>query len=76
MSDLFHPIGVEQLTRWLFTELDTRNSAFGIPGQFFYTPNPGASYRTQAFGQPLDTPFGPASGPHSQMAQNIIAAWL
>ena len=30
----------------------------------------------EVFGQSLDTPFGPAAGPHSQMAQNIIAAWL
>ncbi len=76
MSDLFHPIGIEQLARWLFTELDTRVSAFGIPAQFFHVPDPKASYRTQVFGQSLDTPFGPAAGPHSQMAQNIVAAWL
>jgi putative selenate reductase len=76
VSDLFHPIGIEQLTRWLFTELDTRDAAFGIPARFFYVPNPEAPYRTEVFGQSLDTPFGPAAGPHSQMAQNIVAAWL
>ncbi len=76
MSDLFHPIGIEQLTRWLFTELDARDSVLGIPARYFHVPNLEASYRTQVFGQPLDTPFGPAAGPHSQMAQNIVAAWL
>ena len=76
MSDLFHPIDVEQLAHWIFSELDARDSAFGIPRQYFFRPDPEAAYRTQVFGQPLDTPFGPAAGPHSQMAQNIVAAWL
>jgi putative selenate reductase len=76
VSDLFRPIDIKQLAAWLFKELDSRNSAFGIPGQFFYVPDPAAPYRTQAFGRTLETPFGPAAGPHSQMAQNIVAAWL
>jgi putative selenate reductase len=76
MSDLFRPIDVGQLAHWLFSELESRDSAFGIPRQYFFEPDPSAAYRTQVFGQALDTPFGPAAGPHSQMAQNIIAAWL
>ena len=76
MSDLFRPISVDQLAYWLFTELDDQNSAFGIPKQYFFAPDPTARYRVEVFGQSLDTPFGPAAGPHSQMAQNIIAAWL
>ena len=76
MSELFRPITTEQLAAWLFTELDSRDSAFGIPRQHFFTPREDAVYCTSAFGHPLDTPFGPAAGPHSQMAQNIVAAWL
>ncbi len=76
MSDLFHPIGASQLCRWVFEELDSRNTIFGIPRKFFFIPDSGAPYTTQVFGQALDTPFGPAAGPHSQMAQNIVAAWL
>ncbi len=76
MSDLFHPIGASQLARWVFTELDSQDSVFGIPRRYFFVPDSAAAFRTQAFGQRLDTPFGPAAGPHSQMAQNIIAAWL
>jgi putative selenate reductase len=76
MSDLFQPITADQLFRWVFTELDTRNSVFGIPRQhFFVPPEKGALHRT-VFGHSLDTPFGPAAGPHSQMAQNIVASWL
>lgn len=75
-SDLFRPLAAEQLTHWLFNELASRDSVLGIPKQHFFVPNPKATYRTQAFGRVLDTPFGPAAGPHSQMAQNIVAAWL
>ncbi|MBR6021341.1 MAG: FAD-dependent oxidoreductase, partial [Kiritimatiellae bacterium] len=59
-----------------FAELDERGSIFGIPRQLFFTPDPAAPYRTALYGQALDTPFGVAAGPHSQMAQNIIAAFL
>jgi putative selenate reductase len=76
VSELFQPIAAEQLIAWVFSELDTRNSAFGIPRQHFYFPREDAPFRTTAFGHPLETPFGPAAGPHSQMAQNIVAAWL
>ena len=76
MSELFRPISTKQLANWLFTELDSRDSAFGIPREHFFVPDANDRFRTKAFGQPLDTPFGPAAGPHSQMAQNIIAAWL
>ncbi len=76
MSDLFFPISSAQLIEWVFTELETRNSIFGIPRQHFFVPDEDDPFRTSAFGHPLETPFGPAAGPHSQMAQNIVAAWL
>ena len=76
MSDLFQPIASEQLIDWVFSELDTHNSIFGIPRQHFFVPSENDPFRTTAFGHLLETPFGPAAGPHSQMAQNIVAAWL
>lgn len=33
-------------------------------------------FRSELFGKKLHTPLGVAAGPHSQMAQNIVAAWL
>ena len=76
MSDLFQPITAEQLFAWVFSELDARDSVFGIPRRHFFIPRENDRFRTSAFGHPLETPFGPAAGPHSQMAQNIVAAWL
>ena len=76
MSDLFHPIAAEQLFAWVFSELDARESAFSIPRRHFFVPREDDRFRTRVFGRPLETPFGPAAGPHSQMAQNIVASWL
>jgi len=76
VSDLFQPIASEQLIEWIFTELDRRDSIFGIPRKHFFVPSEDDPFRTSVFGHLLETPFGPAAGPHSQMAQNIVAAWL
>jgi len=76
MSDRFQPLSFSQLARWVFAELDGRGSVFGIPRELFFRPAADAPYRTALYGQALDTPFGVAAGPHSQMAQNIVAAWL
>ncbi|MBN2114731.1 MAG: putative selenate reductase subunit YgfK [Acidimicrobiia bacterium] len=76
MSDRFHPISMEDLTSWVFGELKAKGSIFGIPQELFFTPRAGDRFRTAAYGHPLETPFGPAAGPHTQMAQNIVVAWL
>jgi NADPH-dependent glutamate synthase beta subunit-like oxidoreductase len=76
MSDRFQPITMEQLTDWVFDELETNNSIFGIPRAAFFTPHEDDRFRQPNYGTVLDTPFGVAAGPHTQMAQNIIVAWL
>jgi NADPH-dependent glutamate synthase beta subunit-like oxidoreductase len=76
MSDRFQPITMEQLTDWVFTELDEHNALFGIPRGAFFTPSETDRFRQPNYGTILDTPFGVAAGPHTQMAQNIIVAWL
>ncbi len=76
MSALFRPIAAEQLFAWVFRELETRDSVFGIPRRHFFLPRADERFTTSAFGQRIGTPFGPAAGPHTQMAQNIVAAWL
>jgi NADPH-dependent glutamate synthase beta subunit-like oxidoreductase len=76
MSDKFQPITMEQLAAWVFTELETRGSIFGVPRELFFVPKPADEFATSVYGQRLETPFGVAAGPHSQMAQNIIVAWL
>ena len=76
MSDLFQPITMEQLTDWVFTELEEKDSIFGIPRTSFFIPSDEDRFRVENYGVTLDTPFGVAAGPHTQMAQNIIVSWL
>ncbi len=76
MGDRFKPISMEQLTDWVFDELETKDSIFGVPRSAFFVPDPADRFRTEVYGQALDTPFGVAAGPHTQMAQNIIVSWL
>ena len=76
MSGLFQPISADRLFAWVFRELDARGSIFGIPRQLFFVPDAQSRFATTVFGQSIDTPLGPAAGPHTQLAQNIVAAWL
>ena len=76
MSDRFHPISMEQLTDWVFTELEEKDSLFNVPRSAFFVPKPTDRFRLHKYGVNLDTPFGVAAGPHTQMAQNIIVSWL
>lgn len=76
MSDLMKPQPFEVLLRWTLSELRGRKSIFGVPETLFVRPVPDAPYRTEFLGERLGTPVGPAAGPHTQLAQNILAAWL
>jgi NADPH-dependent glutamate synthase beta subunit-like oxidoreductase len=76
MADRFRPISMEQLTDWVFDELEQKDALFGIPRSAFFVPHETDPFRLRAYGQTLETPFGVAAGPHTQMAQNIIVSWL
>jgi len=76
MSDRFRPLSMEQLTSWVFTELEQKGSIFNVPASAFFAPRTDHRYRRRELGVELDTPWGVAAGPHTQMAQNIVAAWL
>lgn len=75
MSENFSIIPVRQLLAQILKS-EAKGSIFGIYQSQFYTPNKKDIYRTSIFGQALETPIGVAAGPHTQMAQNIISAWL
>ncbi|MGD9048627.1 MAG: putative selenate reductase subunit YgfK [Anaerolineae bacterium] len=76
MSDEMKVQPFEAMLNWILEELEANDSIFGIHRSLFYTPEPGSPYATEMFGYPLATPIGPAAGPHTQLTQNILAAWL
>ncbi|MBN2776924.1 MAG: putative selenate reductase subunit YgfK [Bacteroidales bacterium] len=76
MTDRFEPIELKQLLQIIFSELDKNQSIFGIPDELFFTPKAKNPFKTEIFNQVIASPIGVAAGPHSQMAQNIVGAWL
>jgi len=70
----FRPLPLELLARWVFGELESRDTVLGIPKGSFARPEP--RFSSRLLGRDLAAPVGVAAGPHSQLAQNIVAAWL
>ncbi|MBU1750807.1 MAG: putative selenate reductase subunit YgfK [Chloroflexi bacterium] len=76
MSDEMKPQPFDTLLHWILNEYETNQSIFGIPRALFHTPQADAPYALDLYGHHLATPIGPAAGPHTQLAQNIVCAWL
>ncbi|MFP4025639.1 MAG: putative selenate reductase subunit YgfK [Thiohalospira sp.] len=76
MSDKFYPISIKHLLQIILKEYDNSESVLGIPEELFFNPTENNPFKTTQFNQLIDTPIGVAAGPHTQMAQNIVAAWL
>ena len=74
-TDHMHCMDAKPLLAWLLRDLE-KGFAFGIPKELFFTPDDRDPFRMERFGKVLETPVGAAAGPHTQMAHNIIAAWL
>jgi putative selenate reductase len=64
------------LVDWIAQELEQRGRIFGVPRGLFFRPSPSDAFTREIYGSRLETPFGVAAGPHSQMAQNLVVAWL
>jgi putative selenate reductase len=71
-----HPIPFETLVARMERELATSSSLYTIPRRSWWTPVKGRDISVRHFGKLIDTPCGPASGPHSQMAQNLVMSYL
>lgn len=64
------PISFDKLMNWILEEKRLKNSIFGV--RKFYKAE---SEYINLFEHKLENPIGPAAGPHTQLAQNIIAAY-
>jgi putative selenate reductase len=76
MSDKFSPTPLIKLAQIALNQFYRQRSIYGIPSELFYKPSPKDPFRLSRFGKLLETPLGIAAGPHTQLAQNIVAAWL
>ncbi len=57
-------------------EFESRNRIFDLPTGRFWSPDDDIDLGFDFLGRRAATPIGPAAGPHSQLAQNIVLAWL
>ena len=56
--------------------LKARDSVFDVPRRRFFKTPAGLDFSIRFHGLRTATAFGPAAGPHAQMAQNIVMSWL
>ena len=71
MSDIMRPMPFNHLMNWALEEYRKEGSFFGVP-------NPVRHIDGEAlpiFEEKIEAPFGPAAGPNTQLAQNIIAGY-
>lgn len=71
MSERMYPIPFRSLMNWIVTEYAREGEIFGV-----HVPYHASGKTLPIFGERIETPFGPAAGPNSQLAQNIIASYM
>jgi len=76
MTDKFTATPLKQLLQIILKEYDTKKSILGIYEELYFIPNEKDTFQSKRFGQLLESPIGAAAGPHTQLSQNIVAAWL
>ena len=77
MSDVMRIQPFATQLRRILMELQRKGSIFDIPRSLFHAPAPDAPFAVaDLFGKFLAAPVGPSAGPHTQLSQNIISAWL
>ncbi|MBR2282398.1 MAG: putative selenate reductase subunit YgfK, partial [Spirochaetales bacterium] len=74
MGDRMRPVPFEELIDRIFSEYRNHGTIFGIHKEDFYKPS--GRHSISVFGQKCSTPLGPAAGPHTQLAQNIVSAYM
>ena len=72
MSDIMRPMSFDHLMTWILDEYESQQTIFGQ--RRLARTEPAAA--RPIFGEKIETPFGPAAGPNTQLAQNIIASYV
>lgn len=75
MSDKLYPLPLNKLLTWILQE-EQHGKIFGYYKELFFIPKTEDPFRMERYGQTLETPIGVAAGPHTQLAHNIVLAWL
>ena len=71
MSDIMRPMPFAHLMNWILSEYRAQGSVFGVSKLVRHADGKALPI----FEEKIESPYGPAAGPHTQLAQNIIAAY-
>ena len=75
MAEL-RPYPFAALVRRALRELEERNSVFDLPVDQGFYGAPGVDLSIRFHHHRPSSPLGPAAGPQTQMAQNLVLSWL
>ncbi|MCP4225348.1 MAG: glutamate synthase [Actinomycetia bacterium] len=70
------PMSLGALLGRIDHEWRTRKKIFDLPNARIWKPDPDIDLGFDFLGRRCASPVGPAAGPHSQLAENIVLAWL
>jgi putative selenate reductase len=71
------PAPFADLVQRMRLELAREDALFHLPRRKWWVPDPtGPDLSVRFHNQWAATPVGPAAGPHTQMAQNLVLSWL
>lgn len=73
MSDIMRLIPFDQLMKWILEEYKSSHTVFGVVPT---ARNKAGGVSRPLFAEKIESPFGPAAGPHTQLCQNIVAAYV
>ena len=72
MSDIMRPISFDRLMNWIIGEYQNHGTIFGVEGKKMPRHTDGQAL--PLFAEKIESPFGPAAGPNTQLCQNIVAS--
>jgi putative selenate reductase len=75
MAELI-PLPFGRLATRMFRELERDGAIFDLERDKFFLGDPAHELSIDVHGHPAATPLGPAAGPHSQLAQNLVLSFL
>ncbi|HKZ40693.1 MAG TPA: hypothetical protein VJ044_07000, partial [Candidatus Hodarchaeales archaeon] len=70
------PISFDKLLKRIYYEYDRTNCIFDLRERKFYRASPNIDLSVTFCGHSAANLVGPAAGPQTQLAQNIVLSWL
>ncbi|OED43270.1 putative selenate reductase subunit YgfK [Endozoicomonas sp. (ex Bugula neritina AB1)] len=74
MGDIMRPVPFREMLERIHGEYKSSQSIFGIRGDLLFRKI--NDHNIRVCSETASTAVGPAAGPHTQLAQNIIASWM